>query len=55
VTFADQQQVRQISRAQIVRLEPQTTSLMPDRLLNRLTNDELRDLLAYLESIGVAP
>ena len=52
VTFADQQQVRQIPRTEIVRLAPQTSSLMPDRLLNRLADDELRDLLAFLESIG---
>jgi putative heme-binding domain-containing protein len=55
VTFADQQQVRQIPRTEIVRLAPQTLSLMPDRLLNRLTDDETRDLLAFLESIGVSP
>jgi putative heme-binding domain-containing protein len=55
VTFADQQQVRQIPRTEIIRLAPQASSLMPDRLLNRLTEDETRDLLAYLETIGVSP
>ncbi|HKX63405.1 MAG TPA: HEAT repeat domain-containing protein [Verrucomicrobiae bacterium] len=55
VTFADQQQVRQIPRTEIIRLAPQASSLMPDRLFNRLTEDDMRDLLAYLDTIGVSP
>jgi putative heme-binding domain-containing protein len=55
VTFADQQQVRQIPRVDIIRLAPQASSLMPDRLLNRLTEEETRDLLAYLDSMGASP
>jgi len=36
------------------RLAPQTKSLTPERLLNTLTDNETRDLLAFLENLGVA-
>lgn len=55
VTFVDSQQVHRVARSEIVRLAPQAGSLMPDRLLNTLTDEESRDLLAFLDNIGVSP
>ena len=49
VTLVDREQVHRLPRAKIRSLNPQKNSLMPDRLLNRLTLDDLRDLLAFLE------
>ena len=49
VTIADQQQVQKVPRSAIKSLQPQANSLMPDRLLNRLTAEELRDLFAFLD------
>jgi putative heme-binding domain-containing protein len=39
---------KQIDRSAIEELIPQTTSLMPDRLLNDLTDQQIADLLAWL-------
>lgn len=55
VTFVDSQQVHRVARSEIVRLAPQAGSLMPDRLMNTLTDEEARDLLAFLDNIGVSP
>ena len=52
VTLVDPQAVRRFVTPVIARLTPQTKSLMPDRLLNVLTDEETRDLLAFLESLG---
>ncbi len=49
VTFVERDQVRQIPRANIASLTPQKNSLMPDKLVNRLTREELADLMAFLE------
>jgi putative heme-binding domain-containing protein len=49
VTLADREQVHRIPRSKIRSINPQSSSLMPDKLLNRLSSDELRDLLAFLE------
>jgi putative heme-binding domain-containing protein len=49
ITFVERDQVRQIARVDITSLAPQKTSLMPDKLLNRLSDQELADLLAFLE------
>lgn len=49
VTFAERDQVRQIPRSEIASLTPQKNSLMPDKLINRLTREELADLMAFLE------
>lgn len=49
VTLADREQVHRIPRARIRSINSQSSSLMPEKLLNRLTWDELRDLLAFLE------
>ena len=49
ITFVERDQVRQIPRSEIASLAPQTSSLMPDKLMNRLTREELADLMAFLE------
>jgi putative heme-binding domain-containing protein len=49
VTFVERDQVRQIPRANIASLTPQKSSLMPEKLMNRLTREELADLMAFLE------
>jgi putative heme-binding domain-containing protein len=49
VTLADHEQVHRIPRGRIRAIVPQATSLMPERLVNRLSSDEIRDLLAFLE------
>jgi putative heme-binding domain-containing protein len=41
-----------VARTQVVSMQPQPVSLMPDRLLNRLTWDEIRDLMTFLDSLG---
>ncbi len=48
VTLADREQVHRIQRSIIRSINPQSSSLMPAKLLNHLTSDELRDLLAFL-------
>ncbi len=42
---------RQIKDADIDKLVPQKTSVMPKDLVENLTLSELRDLLAYLETL----
>ncbi|PYJ93554.1 MAG: hypothetical protein DME23_25975 [Verrucomicrobia bacterium] len=49
ITLADREQVHRIPRSGIRSITPQSTSLMPERLLNRLSLEEIRDLLAFLE------
>ncbi len=49
VSLADREQVHRIARSRIRSMVPQSTSLMPDHLLNRLGRDEIRDLLAFLD------
>ena len=55
VTLVDQERVHRIPRKSIQLLAPQETSLMPERLLNRLSLEEIRDLFAYLEEVGARP
>ena len=49
ITLAEQEQVRRISRDQIKVRRPQNSSLMPSGLLNPLSWEEIRDLLAFLD------
>jgi putative heme-binding domain-containing protein len=49
IAFVERDQVRQLTRSEIGSIKPQTTSLMPEKLLNRLSDQELADLLAFLE------
>jgi putative heme-binding domain-containing protein len=55
LSLADREQVQRIARSRIRSIIPQSNSLMPEHLLNRLDWDEIRDLLAYLdEGLGQA-
>lgn len=40
-----------LARTAIDEMQPSQTSIMPQGLEGRLTSDELRDLLAYLQSL----
>ena len=51
VTFADRDQVHRLTRNQVRSLAPQSSSLMPDHLLNALSWQEIRDLLAFLDEL----
>jgi putative heme-binding domain-containing protein len=53
ITLADREQLHSIARNKVESISPLSTSLMPERLLNRLSWEELRDLHAFLEG-GVA-
>src|SRR5262245_10227541 len=55
VTIADREQVHRVARSQISSIAPQATSVMPERLLNQLSLDEVRDLLAFLEQNPSTP
>ncbi|HKQ36982.1 MAG TPA: HEAT repeat domain-containing protein, partial [Verrucomicrobiae bacterium] len=48
ITLADRDQVQRVPRSKIRAINPQSSSLMPSKLLNQLSEDELRDLLAFL-------
>jgi putative membrane-bound dehydrogenase-like protein len=51
ITLVDaKQQKTAIPRGEIDQIEPSTTSLMPERLLEQLQEQELRDLFRYLQS-----
>lgn len=55
ITLAARDQAHRIPRSRIRVIEPQTTSLMPERIVNGLTDDEIRDLLGFLDhGIGSA-
>jgi putative heme-binding domain-containing protein len=54
VTLAARDQAHRIPRSRIQSITPQVTSLMPERLLNILTDEEIRDLLAFLDH-GIGP
>jgi putative heme-binding domain-containing protein len=49
VTLAERDQIRRLSRSSVRSMSPMAASLMPERLLNHLTWEELRDLLSFLE------
>lgn len=50
-TYADAEgKLIQVAVSAIARSEPQKTSLMPDGLLNTMTRQEFRDLVAYLSA-----
>ncbi|HYV29929.1 MAG TPA: c-type cytochrome, partial [Candidatus Binatia bacterium] len=52
LTLVDREQVHRIPRSTIQSLLPLSTSLMPERLLNRLSWEEMKDLLAFLDEAG---
>lgn len=49
VTIADREQIHRLARAQIKSIRSQAALLMPDHLLNGLTWEQIRDLLAFLD------
>jgi putative heme-binding domain-containing protein len=55
VTFAEAGQIHRIAQSEISRLAPQESSLMPEHLLNPLSQNQIRDLVSFIENIGVAP
>ena len=55
ITIVNEEGVHRVPRDQVEGMAPQTLSLMPERLLNRLTWDAIRDLYAYLEEVGAQP
>jgi putative heme-binding domain-containing protein len=51
ITLLDAKNVRTIvSRPEIEVMEPMTSSLMPERILDALTDQQIRDLFAYLQA-----
>jgi hypothetical protein len=51
VTLVDAKNERTVvSRSNVESLEPSPVSLMPEKLLDQLTNEQLRDLFAYLQA-----
>ena len=51
VTLVDAQNIRTtLARSELDAFEPSSLSLMPERLLDALADQELRDLFAYLQS-----
>jgi putative heme-binding domain-containing protein len=55
ITLVDPERAHRLERKDLLFTAPQETSLMPERLLNRLSWDEVRDLYAFLEELGSRP
>ncbi len=56
ITLVDAKNERTVlERSKVESWEPSPVSLMPEKLLDTLTNDQLRDLFAYLQSDGPPP
>jgi len=55
ITVVDQDRVNRIPRKKVLEVASQESSLMPERLLNRFSRDEIRDLMAFLEEVGARP
>lgn len=55
VTIQTAQEVITLERDQIIENKPTATSLMPDGLLQNLSPEQIRDLIAYLGSSEQAP
>jgi len=49
ITLAARDQVHRVPRSRILAITAQSASLMPEKLLNSLTDEEIRDLLAFLD------
>jgi putative heme-binding domain-containing protein len=52
VTLVDREQLRRLARSSIRSIAPQSVSLMPERLLNGLSDQDISDLMAFLEDPG---
>jgi len=55
LTLVDASRVHRLEKSKIQATKPQETSLMPEFLVNRLNDQALRDLLAFLEEVGSKP
>ena len=56
ITLLDAKNKRTLlSRSDLAELRESTVSLMPEKLLDELTDQQIRDLLAYVQSDGPAP
>ena len=55
LTLQTQTEAVNLDRSEIERLQPSTSSLMPDGLLDPLKPDEIRDLIAYLSHPAQVP
>jgi putative heme-binding domain-containing protein len=55
LTLVDASRVHRLEKAKIQATKPQEISLMPEFLVNRLSDQALRDLLAFLEEVGSKP
>lgn len=55
VVLATREQAHRIPRAKVQSIKPQSASLMPERLLNGLNDEELLELLAFLDRLGATP
>ncbi len=55
LTLVDQERANSIPRGEVILTAPLETSLMPERLLSRLSLEETRDLVAFLEELGTLP
>ncbi|HVR76639.1 MAG TPA: PQQ-binding-like beta-propeller repeat protein [Planctomycetota bacterium] len=53
LTLAGEERVHRIPAADVLLVAPLETSLMPERLLSRLSWDEVRDLIAYVDELGL--
>jgi putative heme-binding domain-containing protein len=53
ITIVDAKNQRTtVARSEIEQIQPSAHSLMPERLLETLTEQEVRDLFSYLQSEG---
>ena len=54
VVVADQERVHRLRASEVEAVHPLDTSLMPERLLNRSSWEEIRDLWAFMDTLGGA-
>ena len=52
VNMYDPNEIERVNRAQVESIEPSTVSMMPEGLLNLLSQEEILDLMAFLLSRG---
>ena len=55
ISLVDRERVHRVAKESILFEATQETSLMPTRLLNRLSRVEIRDLMAFLRELGSRP
>jgi len=52
ITLATQESIQQISPKEVHAIQPQTLSLMPEGLLNDFSREDIKDLMAFLRTLG---